>query len=63
MIDIPVKCESCPHRVNDYCKGYGAKISLLSVERCTRKKKKNIKEIEIDKNKKIRYNNWIKNKR
>ena len=37
-MEIPEKCKECIHRTNDFCKGYGAKIELLTIENCTRRK-------------------------
>ena len=37
-LPIPEKCKNCIHRINDYCKGYGAKIEILITEMCLREK-------------------------
>ncbi len=49
-LPIPEKCKKCLHRLNDYCKAYKAKIEILSVDGCTRKKTKKSRNLRRKKN-------------
>jgi hypothetical protein len=57
-MEIPEKCKPCIHRINDYCRGHGAKIEILKVDKCNRKKVLTWKE-----KRKIKHDGVITRKR
>jgi len=54
---IPDKCKECMHRINDFCKGYGFKLEVLSVENCKRRKTEKQTKKKIVKHARARYRN------
>ena len=49
-LEIPEKCKKCLHRLKDYCKAYKAKLEILSVDGCQRKKTNKSRKLRRKKN-------------
>lgn len=39
-MSIPVKCSTCMHRINFYCRAYKLSVHILETDKCKRDKPK-----------------------